>query len=147
MSPTEFFQVIATISGLLFVVTSMLSMGMSLTIAMIIKPLKDMSLVVRALLANFVLVPVLAYLILLLIPLDQSLGIGFIVLACAAGAPFLPKLVQGAKGDVLHIRTSHSPVRGNGHLRQRDERRDTAEDMDTVDDHALDRNWRPLYAG
>lgn len=67
---------------------------------MIIQPLKNVSLVVRALLANFVLVPVLAYLILLVIPLEESLGIGLIVLACAAGAPFLPKLVQGAKGDV-----------------------------------------------
>ena len=55
---------------------------------------------VRALLGNFVLVPLLAYLILLVIPLEESLGIGLIVLACAAGAPFLPKLVQGAKGDI-----------------------------------------------
>jgi BASS family bile acid:Na+ symporter len=78
----------------------MLSMGLSLTVPMIIQPLKNGSLVVRALLANFVLVPILAYLILLVIPLEDSLGIGLIVLACAAGAPFLPKLVQGAKGDV-----------------------------------------------
>ena len=33
-------------------------------------------------------------------PLDQSLQIGLAVLATAAGAPFLPKLVQGAKGNV-----------------------------------------------
>lgn len=100
MTLTDFLQFIAAISGVLFVVTSMLAMGLSLTVPMIIKPLKNVSLVVRALLANFVLVPILAYLILLLIPLEGSLGIGLIVLACAAGAPFLPKLVQGAKGDV-----------------------------------------------
>jgi BASS family bile acid:Na+ symporter len=34
------------------------------------------------------------------IPLEQSLQIGLVVLATAAGAPFLPKLVQGAKGDI-----------------------------------------------
>jgi BASS family bile acid:Na+ symporter len=51
-------------------------------------------------LAKFVLVPLLAYLITMVIPLEQSLEIGLIVLATAAGAPFLPKLVQGAKGDL-----------------------------------------------
>ena len=100
MTLTDLVQIIAAMSGLLFVLTSMLAMGLSLTIPMIIQPLKNMSLVVRALLANFILVPALAYLILLVIPMDQSLGTGLIVLACAAGAPFLPKLVQGAKGDV-----------------------------------------------
>ena len=100
MTLTDLVQIIAAMSGLLFVLTSMLAMGLSLTIPMIIQPLKNVSLVVRALLANFILVPLLAYLILLVIPMDQSLGTGLIVLACAAGAPFLPKLVQGAKGDV-----------------------------------------------
>lgn len=99
MTAAEFLGVIAQLSGLLFVVTSMLAMGLSLTIPMIIEPLKNVRLVALALLANFVLVPLLAYLILLIIPLEQSLGIGLIVLACAAGAPFLPKLVEGAKGD------------------------------------------------
>lgn len=100
MTLTEFFTAIAKISGLLFVVTSMLAMGLSLTLPMIIQPLKNARLVVLALLANFVLVPALAYLILLVIPLEQSLQIGLIVLATAAGAPFLPKLVQGAKGNI-----------------------------------------------
>ena len=100
MTVNEFLTAIAQLSGLLFVVTSMLAMGLSLTIAQILRPLKNARLVILALLANFVLVPLLAYLIVLLIPLDQSLQIGLIVLATAAGAPFLPKLVQGAKGNV-----------------------------------------------
>jgi BASS family bile acid:Na+ symporter len=100
MSVTDFFQAIAGLSGLLFVITSMLAMGMSLTIPQIMEPLRNIRLVVLALLANFVLVPLLAYLITRLIPLDQSLQIGLAILATAAGAPFLPKLVQGAKGDI-----------------------------------------------
>ena len=75
-------------------------MGLSLTVAMILQPLKNVRLVILALLANFVLVPLLAYLIILIVPLEQSLRIGLAVLATAAGAPFLPKLVQGAKGNV-----------------------------------------------
>ena len=100
MTVTDFFGAIAQISLLLFIVSSMLGMGMSLTIPQIIQPLKNVRLVVLALLANFVLVPLLAYVILLVIPLDQSLKIGLIVLSTAAGAPFLPKLAQGAKGNL-----------------------------------------------
>src|SRR3990172_12745722 len=100
MTLAEFFEALAKIAGLLFVVTSMLAMGLSLTMAQIIQPLKNVRLVILALLATFVLVPLLAYLILLLIPLEQSLKVGLIALATAAGAPFLPKLVQGAKGNI-----------------------------------------------
>jgi BASS family bile acid:Na+ symporter len=100
MTVNEFFQALAGLSGVLFVITSMLAMGMSLTIAQILQPLKNVRLVILVLLANFVLVPLLAYLIILLIPMEQSLQIGLAVLATAAGAPFLPKLVQGAKGNI-----------------------------------------------
>lgn len=100
MTLADFFEAIAKISGLLFVVTSMLAMGLSLTLPMIVQPLKNARLVILALLANFVLVPLLAYVIKLVIPLEQSLQTGLIVLATAAGAPFLPKLVQGARGSV-----------------------------------------------
>jgi len=100
MTLTDFFEAIGKIAALLFVVTSMLAMGLGLTIPQIIQPLKNVRLVLLALLANFVLVPLLAYLILLVIPLEQSLRVGLIVLATAAGAPFLPKLVQGAKGNI-----------------------------------------------
>jgi BASS family bile acid:Na+ symporter len=60
--------------------------------------LKNARLVILALLANFVLVPLLAYGITKVIPLDQSLQIGLIVLSTVAGAPFLVKEVQAAKG-------------------------------------------------
>jgi predicted Na+-dependent transporter len=100
MTLVDFFEAIAKIAGLLFVVTSMLAMGLNLTMAQILQPLKNIRLVVLALLANFLLVPLLAYGILLLIPLEQSLKVGLIVMATAAGAPFLPKLVQGAKGNI-----------------------------------------------
>ncbi|MCA9951995.1 MAG: hypothetical protein KDE48_20235 [Anaerolineales bacterium] len=62
---TGFLTVIAQLLGLLFIVTSMLAMGMSLTTAQIIEPLKNVRLVILALLANFVLIPLLAYVIIL----------------------------------------------------------------------------------
>jgi len=90
---------IASLSVLVFVITSMLQMGFSLTGKQVIEPLKNYRLVIGALLANFVLVPLAAYLVLSLIPLEQGLAIGLALLATAAGAPFLPKLAQVSKGD------------------------------------------------
>ena len=100
MTLEAFFSAIAGLAGLLFIVSSMLAMGMSLTVAQILQPLRNVRLVLLALLANFILMPLLAYVIIRVIPLEQSLQIGLIVLATAAGAPFLPKLVQGAKGNI-----------------------------------------------
>ncbi|MFC2029973.1 bile acid:sodium symporter family protein [Chloroflexota bacterium] len=102
MTPSDFFSAIAGISGLLFVVTSMLAMSLSLSVQQMTQPLKNVRLVVLALLANFVLVPLLAFAITKVIPLDESLRIGVILLGTAAGAPFIPKLVQGAKGNVAY---------------------------------------------
>jgi predicted Na+-dependent transporter len=97
---SEIVQVLSNIFTLVFVVGSMLALGLSLTMQQIADPLRNVSLVVRVLLANFVLVPLVAYLINLVIPMSEPLSIGLILLATAAGAPFLPKLVQLARGDV-----------------------------------------------
>ena len=92
-------ELLANLSVLIFVVTSMLQMGFSLTIQQIIEPLKNYKLVVGALLANFLVVPLIGYLVILIIPLETDLVIGLALLAASAGAPFLPKLAQIAKGD------------------------------------------------
>jgi predicted Na+-dependent transporter len=96
---SEIIGVIAQISALTFILTSMLAMGLSLTVKLIIDPLKNVKVVLLALLGNFVLVPALAYLISIVIPLDNGLKTGLIIAGAAAGAPFLPKLVQVAKGN------------------------------------------------
>src|SRR5262249_43570037 len=96
----EILAVLSNVFTLTFVVSSMLALGFSLTIGQIVQPLRDVQLVVRALVANFVLVPAAAYGLKTVIPIGESFGIGLMLLATAAGAPFLPKLVQLAKGDV-----------------------------------------------
>lgn len=96
---TEFLELLAGLSVLVFVIGSMASMGLSLQLDQIIAPLKNVRLVALALAANFVLVPLLAVVITLVIPLDDAIRIGLILLATAAGAPFLPKLAEVAKGS------------------------------------------------
>jgi len=92
-------SLIMNLSTLVFVVTGMLAMGLSLTVAQIVAPLRNTRLVILALLANFLLVPSLAYLIGLIIPLSDGLRTGLILVSTAAGAPFLPKLAQAARGN------------------------------------------------
>ena len=85
---------------LTFVVSSMLAVGLSLTIAQILEPLRNGKLVFVALLANFVLMPLGALAIARVLRLDQPLGIALLLLGAAAGAPFLPKLAGIAKGNL-----------------------------------------------
>ena len=93
-------QVIANVGILTFVVASMAALGLSLSVGQIVQPLRTGRLVAMALLANFVLTPALAFAIKTIVPMEEGYAIGLILLATAAGAPFLPKLVQVAKGDV-----------------------------------------------
>ena len=97
---TEILETLATLSVLVFVIGSMMSMGLTLTIPQITAPLKNTRLVILALVANFILVPALAYAMTRIFNLDESVEIGLILLSTAAGAPFLPKLAQAAKGNV-----------------------------------------------
>jgi bile acid:Na+ symporter, BASS family len=90
----------ATVAMLSFVVSSMLAMGAGLTVGQIIEPLRNVRLVVLGLLANFVLTPLAAFGLARVLRLDEPLGVGLLLLGCAAGAPFLPKLAQLAKGNL-----------------------------------------------
>ena len=96
---TEVIETLATLSMLVFVLGSMTSMGLSLKLKQITSSLKNTRQVIMALVINFVLVPLVAYGITLLFPLDEPLRIGLILLSTAAGAPFLPKLAEAAKGS------------------------------------------------
>jgi BASS family bile acid:Na+ symporter len=93
-------MVLQNLFTLAFVVSSMLAMGLSLTVTQIIEPLRNARLVALALVANFVIVPAAAYLLSRVIPLAQPLQIGLLLLGTAAGAPFLPKLAQIAKANI-----------------------------------------------
>ena len=88
------------VTMLVFVVSSMLAVGLSLTVAQILAPLRSVRVVSFALLANFVLMPLAALAIARLLRLDQPLGVALLLLGTAAGAPFLPKLVGVAKADL-----------------------------------------------
>jgi BASS family bile acid:Na+ symporter len=96
----EILQKFVPIVMLAFVVSSMLAMGLGLTVGQIIAPLRNVRLLVLSLLANFILMPLAAIALAKLLQLDEPLRVGLLLLGAAAGAPFLPKLAQIAKGNL-----------------------------------------------
>ena len=93
-------QQFANLSVLIYIITTMLSMGLKFFPKQFLEPLKDKNLILKSLAANFIFVPLLTYIILQVIPLEQGLAIGLVLMATAAGSPFMLKLVQFMKADI-----------------------------------------------
>ena len=85
---------------LTFVVSSMLAVGLSLTVREIITPLRNGKLLTLSVLANFVVMPLTAIMLARGLQLAQPLGVALIIIGAAAGAPFLPKLAGIAAGNL-----------------------------------------------
>jgi len=88
------------VAMLVFVLSSMLAMGLGLTVAQIIAPLRNGRLVAMSLVANFLLMPLAAVALAKMLRLREALGVGLLLLGAAAGAPFLPTLAQIARGNL-----------------------------------------------
>ena len=96
----EFLEIVSRLAVLVFVVTCMVTAGLGLTARAVVAPLRRVRVVLLAVAANFVLAPVLAFALTATIPLERPHAIGLLLLGGAAGAPFLPKLAELARGDV-----------------------------------------------
>jgi BASS family bile acid:Na+ symporter len=96
----SFLSMLLKIAVLLFAAASMLSVGLGNTVREIIDPLRHSHGVFRALVANFVLVPLLAFGVARLLSLEQPLETGLMLIAMPAGAPFMIKLTEHAEHDV-----------------------------------------------
>jgi BASS family bile acid:Na+ symporter len=97
------YDVLTALSDLsvqLFAMTSMVAIGLRYFLGEILRPMRRVSAVVVALAANFVAVPLLAFVILRVIDLDRAYAIGLVLVAAAAGAPMILKLTQLSGGDV-----------------------------------------------
>jgi len=95
----ELLNTLYNLMGLVFVLGTICSMGLSLTMAQITGPLRSARFVIMALLANFVLPPIFAFLLIRIFSLGESLAVGLLLVSLAAGAPALPKTAVFAKVD------------------------------------------------
>ncbi|WP_208721236.1 bile acid:sodium symporter family protein [Corallococcus aberystwythensis] len=93
-------QALSSIGILVFSVCTMLAVGLGHTLRDILSPLLDARGAIRALVANFVLVPLLAYGVVQVVPLDSSYATGFMLIGTGAGALFLMRLTAVAGGNM-----------------------------------------------
>ena len=96
----EFLTSVARISVLVFAVTSMASVGLAHSFKEVLYPLRNVRAVVRVLVANFVLVPILGIVVTQMLALPRPLEVGLILISMAAGAPFVVKLAAQADHNV-----------------------------------------------
>ena len=96
----EFFRSLVAIIAPIFVISTMLNVGLTQKLSDITEHLKNYPFVLKMLLANFVAAPLVMLLMLYFTSFDPALKAGLLIFALCAGAPFLIKLTQMAKHDV-----------------------------------------------
>lgn len=90
------------ISLVLFMVGNLFDMGLRLKLQEAIGALRNVRFVTQCLLWGFILLPGLAYLLTVVVPLEAPYAIGLLLLGLAPCAPFLPPMVDKAHGDLGH---------------------------------------------
>jgi BASS family bile acid:Na+ symporter len=96
----EFFRSIVQFIALIFVVSTMLNVGLTQKLSDIIGHLKNYPFALKMLAANFVVAPLLMIAALYFAPFDPALKAGLLIFSLCAGAPFLIKLTQSAEHDM-----------------------------------------------
>ena len=96
----ELFATLLKISIAIFMASNFLDMGLRLDPQQALGGLRDVRFVALTLLWGFVLGPAMAYAITLIVPLEYPYAIGLILLGMTPCAPFLPLIVEKAKGDL-----------------------------------------------
>jgi ACR3 family arsenite transporter len=81
----------------IFIITSMIALGFSFTLAQVRATFANQKFLVLALVANFIFVPLLAYLLVFGLKLPTGLAFGMILVGTAAGSPFLPRIIHVTK--------------------------------------------------
>ncbi len=93
-------EIVLNVAIAVFIAGALLTAGLEVTLAEVIEPLRDRSNVARAVLTNVALTPLFVYTMSIWFPLERPYAIGILLYGFAAGAPYTPRLVAVAKGDV-----------------------------------------------
>lgn len=93
-------EVILNVAIAAFIAGVLFTAGLEVTLRQVTTPMRNLGLVTRALVANLLIVPALVYAGSIIYPLERPYMIGVLLYGFAAGAPYTPKLVAVARGDV-----------------------------------------------
>jgi BASS family bile acid:Na+ symporter len=97
---SQILPILIKLTGLAFVIASMAAAGLTVKPGEALGELRRVRPVSRAILANFIGAPLLAWLLAAIIPMRPDFAAGLILVGAAAGAPFLPILAQAARGNI-----------------------------------------------
>ena len=98
----EILQILLKISLVIFMVGNLLDMGLRLKLREALGGLRNARFVALSVLWGFALCPALAWLLTKVIPLEQPYAIGMILLGMVPCAPFLPTMVDKARGNLAY---------------------------------------------
>lgn len=93
-------EAIVEVVTTVFVLSTMFSMGVKLSVSQLRDALRQRHLLTKSLLVNLVAVPLVAYLLVRTIPVGAGYATGILLLAVSPGAPFGPKLAEISDSDV-----------------------------------------------
>ena len=96
----SFLYNLGTIAIYVFILASMLLTGLMVTVGDLVAPLHNRRLLGLSLFANFILVPLIAVALIILIPMNPELAAGLLLISIAAGAPSTAKVAQFTGGNV-----------------------------------------------
>ncbi len=88
------------LSLVIFMVGNLLDMGLRLKMNEALAGLRNVRFVSLSIIWGFFLCPALAYLLVRIIPLNPFYGMGMVLLGMAPCAPFLPPMVEKARGNM-----------------------------------------------
>lgn len=92
MNMNEFLQHALHPVVLIYVVSGMLALGLGQTVGQIIAPLRNLRMTISAIVASYILLPLLAAVSARIFGLDQGLRFGLVLMAMSAGAEIGPLL-------------------------------------------------------
>jgi bile acid:Na+ symporter, BASS family len=95
-------NLVLKLSLVIFMVGNLLDMGLRLKLREALAGLRNVRFVILSVAWGFVLCPALAYLLTKVMPLEPPYAIGMILLGMAPCAPFLPMMVDKARGDLAY---------------------------------------------
>ena len=90
-------QAAISMAMIVFVLSSMIGMGLGLRVSEIVAPLRNWRLVTLSLLANFVVMPFVALALAKILRLDESMGIGLLLLGLAGARRSCPSSRRSPK--------------------------------------------------
>jgi bile acid:Na+ symporter, BASS family len=96
----EALNVALKITLVIFMVGNLFDMGLRLKLRDALAGLRDKSFVTQSLVWGFVLCPAVAWVLTKSLPLNPAYAIGLMLLGMTPCAPFLPPMVERARGDV-----------------------------------------------